>query len=130
MTVPEFLEKVLPWMRAYRMLPWMIGDVCLEFEESRGEEAWQYIDEVVDAGEISRDILKDYMRIAETFWDVDDKKRTKLRLGYELSIWKFKEVCNLPLTEALMMLRRARDHGWSTKQLRAEVKARRQGASV
>ena len=128
MHVSEFYEKVLPYMRAYRMLPWMIGDGVLQFVESKGEPAWQYIDEVIDAGEISREVLKDYVYLAEKFPPDDAGK--KFRLSYEISIWKFRDVAALGIEEALKMLRKARQFGWDTKTVRAKVKEIRQAATV
>lgn len=128
MHVTEFYEKVLPYMRAYRMLPWMIGDGVLQFVESKGEEAWQYIDEAIDAGEISREVLKDYVYLAERY--PPDEAGKKYRLSYEISIWKFRDVAGLPVDQALALLRKARKLGWDTRTLRAKVKEKRQAAAV
>ncbi len=128
MNTTDFLEKGLQYMRAYRMLPWMIGDVVLQFIESKGESAWQTISEIVDAEEIALAVLKDYIYLAEKF--PADNGGKKYRLSYEVSIWKFKEVASLGVDEGLALLRKARKNGWDTKRLRAEAKAQRQGTKV
>jgi len=119
MNVPDFLDKSATLMRAYRMLPWLIGDHCNIFVESRGEESWQYIDEVVEDGRISESVLRDYMFLA-------DKFGIKERLNYEMSIWSFKEVAGFANEDALKLLRRARKNHWSTKDLRAVAKKKRE----
>jgi hypothetical protein len=124
-TVKEFLGKGASLVKAHRMIPWMIGDLCNEFADERGEEAWQYLEELG----ISHDVLKDYMYVCDVFWNKE------FRFDYRYSIWFFREVSSFGQEEGAEWVKKAKDNGWSLQQLRLEVrkeKARRSmsGSSV
>jgi len=115
-SVQEFLQKAQTLCHAYLMLPWMIGDLCNEFADVRGEEAWQYIDDISGHMGISRDVLRDWMRVADVFEGSD-------RLGYAKSFWYFREVTSLGAPEGVKWVKRSIKEKWSYLELRKQVQA-------
>ena len=115
MNVSEYREKAIAYGRAHRMLPWMIGDLLNQFSDDRGDEFWQYAEDVG----LSRDVLRDYMFVAEIF---DEQNR----YDYRLSIYYFREVATLPGAVAHGLLLEAIEHGWSSKDLRAHARLYRE----
>ncbi len=121
-TIPEFRTKCAQYARAYFMIPWMIGDMCNQLEDVRGEEAWQYIDEIVEHMGISVSVLKDWMYVCDIFENED-------RLKYRKSIWYFKEAASLGSKEGSKWVRSAIKNGWSYKELREKLRDARNTTS-
>jgi len=109
-TVAEFKEKQRMYARAQLMLPWLIGDLCNEFLDIRGDEAWQYISDFESMG-IGKDVLMDWISVSDRF-------EHENRLDGRKSIWYFREVYSLGAEDGVKWVQKAIDSRWTLQDLR------------
>ena len=100
-------HKLRALARAYRRLPWMMGDALNDMEDERGEEANAYLQQ--DTG-LSEAQLYDFARVAR-HWPPEDRV-------FHLP-WSFYRDAGTEIGVARRVLASTVKMGWSREQMRA-----------
>ena len=100
-------HKLRAIARAYRRLPWMIGDALNEMEDEGGEDAYAHFEK--DTG-FSAAQLYDFARLAR-LWGPKDRV-------FHLS-WSFYRDAGAEIGVARRVLASTVKMGWSREQMRA-----------